>query len=410
MLEGIDKIEWSNLTHAYGAASDVPNLLRQLASSSGDDREHAMHELYGNIWHQGTIYEASVQAVPFLIQLLGSAVVEGKVEIFILLAHLARGTSYHDVHQHLAMFKSKAQTPEWQADIQKELAWVRGVKAAVLAGEDTYLTFLADGEMDLRDASAYLLASLGRPVPGLAAKVWSRFEQEPKESVRASLLLAFGNLADSVEKNINLLAAYLVAERSKSVRLAAAMALVRLAPEQLTREALSVLLEAALSPNDYDALAESVWGRVDDVELMIVSHLACLNANSLTAALEMLEKILPTCDHQQALRIAEVSLNMVFGKTIARGTAFAALNENQQHVLKVVAQHRNVWIEKIGNAETYSVKTSMLLRSCGLPDEMAKLISYVANEEHQTPTDPSISNKPGFVGIVRKLLKPRSRS
>ena len=68
-----------------------------------EDREQAMHELYGNIWHQGTVYEASSQAVPFLIQLLESEVVEGRDEICILLAHLARGTSYHDVHQHLPM-------------------------------------------------------------------------------------------------------------------------------------------------------------------------------------------------------------------------------------------------------------------------------------------------------------------
>ena len=157
MLEELNKIDWSKLTHAYGEASDVPALLRQLASSEVDEREQALHELYGNIWHQGTVYEASARAVPFLIQLLKSEAVEGKDEILILLAHLARGTSYHDVHQHLPLLQQESQTPEWQSDIQKELGWVRDVQAAVFAGEATFLAFLTDESPALRDAGAVLL-------------------------------------------------------------------------------------------------------------------------------------------------------------------------------------------------------------------------------------------------------------
>ena len=33
MLEGLDAVEWAQLTHAYGAAVDVPELIRALTSS-----------------------------------------------------------------------------------------------------------------------------------------------------------------------------------------------------------------------------------------------------------------------------------------------------------------------------------------------------------------------------------------
>lgn len=405
MLEGLDTIDWGKLTHAYGEASDVPALLRQLTSSKADEREQAMQELYGNIWHQGTVYEASAQAVPFLIQLIESEVVEGKDEIFILLAHLARGTSYHDVHQHLPMLKAEAQKPEWQSGIQKELVWVRDVKAAVKAGENNYLRFLSETDPALRDATAYLLAALDHPAPELAAKVWSRFEQERNERVQASLVLAFGILAEPIEPNLSLLLANLVDGQSKSVRLAAAMSLVRLAPDQLPREALALLVEAAQSPNDYQALAESVWARVDDMELITINHLTYLDAKSAVAAVDILANIIPTREHHQALAIAEVLLNMAFRGMVKRGLPFVALNEQQQRVLRLIVQNRNVWIEKIGHAETTSVKISMLLRSCGLPEDRSDLALFIGTPEHQALPVPPQNTKLSFRAAIKKLFK-----
>jgi hypothetical protein len=72
MLENLDTIDWRNLQHAYGPATDVPDLIRALASHDEEVRQSAMYELYGTIWHQDTIYEATAYAVPFLIELLES--------------------------------------------------------------------------------------------------------------------------------------------------------------------------------------------------------------------------------------------------------------------------------------------------------------------------------------------------
>ena len=68
-MEGLDDVPWHELNHAYGSAEDVPGLLRQLKTWPPDKRGEGspLYALFGNIWHQGTIYQATGYAVPFLI-------------------------------------------------------------------------------------------------------------------------------------------------------------------------------------------------------------------------------------------------------------------------------------------------------------------------------------------------------
>ncbi|WP_129841083.1 hypothetical protein [Streptomyces sp. RFCAC02] len=59
-------VPWHTLTHAYGPADDVPELLGALYDEDGAAADEAIHELFGTIHHQGTVYSASAPAVPFL--------------------------------------------------------------------------------------------------------------------------------------------------------------------------------------------------------------------------------------------------------------------------------------------------------------------------------------------------------
>jgi hypothetical protein len=68
-LSGVDDVPWDRLHHAYGTADDVPDLLRALRSSDEETRSQAHYRLRGNIYHQGTRWEASSHAVPFLVEL-----------------------------------------------------------------------------------------------------------------------------------------------------------------------------------------------------------------------------------------------------------------------------------------------------------------------------------------------------
>jgi len=88
MLEGLDEINWSQLHHAFGNASEVPNWIRDLLSEDKRIRENAIYKLSENLLHQGTVYEASYCALPFLIELLKSTIIPDKAEIAMLLADM----------------------------------------------------------------------------------------------------------------------------------------------------------------------------------------------------------------------------------------------------------------------------------------------------------------------------------
>lgn len=134
MLEGLDEVDWGNPTHAYGPATDVPDLIRALASGDQTTRTDAIYELFGNIWHQWTVYEATTLAIPFLIELLANETVEDRHWILVLLGSVARGSS----------------------DLQ---AWVTSAREAVGAGFDLYLRLLRHPDPLIRITAPYTLVS-----------------------------------------------------------------------------------------------------------------------------------------------------------------------------------------------------------------------------------------------------------
>ncbi|MEU5164221.1 HEAT repeat domain-containing protein [Streptomyces sp. NPDC020875] len=85
---GIDAVRWAEVEHAYGAAEDVPGLLRALAGDA-DEASEALDELWGSIVHQGTVYGASAEAVPFLARLAAAGV--RPAELLALLGAIAAG-------------------------------------------------------------------------------------------------------------------------------------------------------------------------------------------------------------------------------------------------------------------------------------------------------------------------------
>ena len=69
VLAGLTDIPWASLRHAYGPAGDVPGILRAILDGDQKTAKEAASELFGNIWHQGTVYQATAPAVPFLARL-----------------------------------------------------------------------------------------------------------------------------------------------------------------------------------------------------------------------------------------------------------------------------------------------------------------------------------------------------
>ena len=70
----LDSPEWASLEHAYGSASDIPDLLRQLATlPSSEGNAEPWFSIWSALAHQGDVYAASFAAVPHVVRFLATA-------------------------------------------------------------------------------------------------------------------------------------------------------------------------------------------------------------------------------------------------------------------------------------------------------------------------------------------------
>jgi len=168
ILESLDKIDWASLSHAYGSAEDVPGLIRQRASTNPKEAEEAEGGLFGTIWHQGTVYEATAYAVPFLVELIERQMTHSREGLVLLLASISEGSSYLEVHKSHSHFASQDQD-EIEAKLIKELEWKTRARDAVQRYAESYWTLLDDSSQ--RTTIPYLLSKL----PAEAEHVRDRF-------------------------------------------------------------------------------------------------------------------------------------------------------------------------------------------------------------------------------------------
>ncbi|MFC3897601.1 hypothetical protein ACFOWZ_39510 [Lentzea rhizosphaerae] len=91
VLNGLDQVDWARLTHAYGPADDVPDQIRDLVSPDCERRRKALWALNGNIYHQGTVYEATAHAVPFLLEVLTAPECDEQPQLLELLSGIVTG-------------------------------------------------------------------------------------------------------------------------------------------------------------------------------------------------------------------------------------------------------------------------------------------------------------------------------
>lgn len=263
MLEQLSSITWSDLSHAYGSAADVPQLLRDLTSTDEQIRGSALGTLYTNIYHQGTVYQASAYAVPFLLELLGEETVPDREELLVLLAHLAQGNAYHRQHWYFYSEERK-QTPALLAELEEGIFWVEKTYEAVSASLPLYCSLLEDSAPRLRMAALRVLGSLSRQASQLVPLLVERFPAERDQRVQACLLFTLGRLLARQEeappKAWHLLEQELDESKADLVRLAAAMALVLTRGPAVPPRAYDLLLARIQSPDPLDDLyTELPW-------------------------------------------------------------------------------------------------------------------------------------------------------
>ena len=199
MLEGLDAVLWSELDHAYGPATDVPVLLRKLTSTKPVDWVGAIDQLYGTIFHQGTLYDSTPPAIPFLIELLDCPPVKCRGKIMLLLADMVQ-VPWSDIDE-----EDRQQAGTYELD-EDYIPLLHATYAAVWTGWKTYLLAGSDIDPRLRVTAPRLLAEMSAtpldviasviadesPHQEITATLRRWFEEEPNPVVQASILMALG--------------------------------------------------------------------------------------------------------------------------------------------------------------------------------------------------------------------------
>ncbi len=205
MLDNLEEVDWSSLKHAHGVAADVPGLLRSLASSEPKVREESIYELFGNIWHQGTVYPATAAAVPFLYALLTAPDVEDKPSIAHLLACIADGSGYLEVHAAIELGGVtwrkilSDQGRSLDDELAREAAEIQSVRRAASSGLRHLLPYLVDAENEIRRSIATALgnylAHSGWSLPAIEAAVESEQDEEVVDALAESFTRLSGHRA-----------------------------------------------------------------------------------------------------------------------------------------------------------------------------------------------------------------------
>lgn len=321
VLAGLDEVPWRLLQHAYGPATDVPGQLRALLSPDAHVRERAMHHLYGNVWHQGTVYEATAYAVPFLIKLLAYPGTPDRAEVLHLLAVVAEGDTCGAGDDPLA----------------------RAAHNAVGDGLPLYLDLLdaANGQ-ELRAAAIATLAAFPERSTQSVPRLQSALAAEHDPLMRLWLMWALGQVMDASEQGRAYFDDILSRTDDPNLAFLAAAALAGRTGEATPQPAVEVLVEAAgavggAGPNggilDLDdaiaSLATEQWpGMVE----LAVARLAKLGKGRAEPVL--LRAFQRTRDGDAARTVAEVLLDLVFndGQIQPKGTAMSRLPDGRRKV------------------------------------------------------------------------------
>ncbi len=198
MLEGLDSIDWDRLRHAYGPAGDVPGLIRSLRFDDRVERDAVYFELYGNIYHQGSRYEASAHAVPFLVELALDPLTPDRGEVLTLITLLAIGFSQEHLPDGFPLEELRTRAAGRGAALgsraaKREAAYELATYDAVAAAVPSLVDLTASPDPDIAAAAAFTLAwfpeqatfSTG-PLASLA------IDADRPPPVRANALLGLG--------------------------------------------------------------------------------------------------------------------------------------------------------------------------------------------------------------------------
>lgn len=359
LLDGIEDVNWDEWEHAYGPATDFPELARQLLEP--ELAKNAQYELYGNIFHQGTVYPATKHAIPWLIKLLVPESRADRAWLLGYLLDLAWGNSYMRQHAHL----DDDGSPEYAARMAEEVSHVDGAREAVVAGFPVYLQILDEGDVTTSAAALDLMVGVPELVSKLRSEAWPKIQSllnHEDVRLRAKAVMGLGWFPEYDAVKDELRTAF--ADESTSVQWAAAWSSGY--HNQFSSETVSLLVGAMLEPEGIDAELKEVLGK--SAGQTSIAPLLSAPVEFHQEIVDGMEVQLGRAESIDATEAARLMMLLVFGRVPAP-TSLADFSPMQARVLQSVADCDEAWV--------FDGNMSQLLNSWGLPSKRSDLRAFL---------------------------------
>ncbi|WP_165969398.1 hypothetical protein [Actinomadura sp. KC06] len=243
-----DAADWADLIHAYGAATNLPDMLEQVGSDDPAVVERALYDLSGTIYHQGWVYPATVPAVGVLYELVSNPGTHHRPRILGLLSDIA--AALWDLEDH--------DEDEYdEPDLATVLEWARAARSAVEAGVPTLMSLLDDGDPAVRAAAPFVLADFPEHDPDPVPRLQQAADAEDDAGAAASMILAVADICtDRDEPPLDWIRGH-GGDARREVRAAAAVALLWCGADDLDDDGLQAI--TAEIQADESALDGQLW-------------------------------------------------------------------------------------------------------------------------------------------------------
>ena len=244
MLERLDEIDWYSLGHAYGDASDVPDMIRGLASKDDAEREQAWNELIGSVRHQGDVYDTTPVVVPFLIEILSDPSLPDKANFLMCFCYYSvdyADWSYSNEEEEMAGGEYTQQT-----------------RQSIEEGMPIYLSLLDDPDSEIRSWAARVLTLCFSQHEKVSETLRHRLHEEPDASVRMVWVLQLGVLNRS--EDVSFLTEVSARDDDLLVRLSAALMCIYIDVDETPESVFQLIEECAKSSSHlFDQFPEHEW-------------------------------------------------------------------------------------------------------------------------------------------------------
>lgn len=351
VLDGLDQVDWARLTHAYGTATDVPEQIRALLSPTSDDRVDALQELYGNIFHQGTVYEATAHAVPFLLEVLTAPGFDDQPQLLGLLTSIV--VAYDELWLPAGLPIAEHRRA---ADDERLAAY-----DAVRAGVPLYRELLTS-EPPVQCMAAYALAWFPEEAPESLRALASVTEGDPEGVVAATASITMGLLGSRPTVTLD--------DPRPLARWGAAIALANVDGPGASQDVVDELLAVAggsLGTSDRVPFLEG------DLAGYAARALRQVGEAHADRTFDVLVARTPSVSGSEAFQVVKEALRMAFpAGTLPPSTPYYALDRRQRRIVDALAQSPGTWLIDGVRFANFS----SLVRSYGLPFSRDALLAY----------------------------------